>query len=95
MRSFKPLLLCSAIVAAYPAQAQTAPEGNTVTVTARRVGELLQDVPLTIRALSGTELQEKGIASISELSLYTPGLSYSQDFGRTQERPVIRGISAP
>lgn len=94
MRSFKPLLLCSAIVAAYPAQAQTAPEGNTVTVTARRVGELLQDVPLTIRALSGTELQEKGIASISELSLYTPGLSYSQDFGRTQERPVIRGISA-
>jgi iron complex outermembrane recepter protein len=97
MRTFKPLLLCSAILAAYPALAQnTAASGDnsTVTVTARRVGELLQDVPLSIRALSGAELQEKGIGSISELSLYTPGLSYSQDFGRTQERPVIRGISA-
>ena len=98
MSPCKPLLLSAAILAAYPALAQTASEvpvdNNTITVTARRVGELLQDVPLTIRALSGRELQEKGITSISELSLYTPGLSYSQDFGRTQERPVIRGISA-
>ena len=65
-----------------------------IVVTARRVGERLQDVPLSIRALGAAELESKGIANISELSTYTPGLSYSPDFGRTAERPVIRGISA-
>ena len=65
-----------------------------IVVTARRVAELLQDVPLTITALTGRDMQERGVGSIAELSLYTPGLSYSPDYGRTQERPVIRGISA-
>jgi iron complex outermembrane recepter protein len=63
-------------------------------VTARRVDERIIDVPLTIKALTGRELKDRGIESISQLALYTPGLSYSQDFGRTAERPVIRGISA-
>ncbi len=65
-----------------------------IVVTARKVGERLQDVPLSIRALTGKDLQARGITSLSELSLFTPGLSYSPDFGRTSERPVIRGISA-
>jgi len=65
-----------------------------IVVTARRVAELLQDVPLSITALTGKEIQERGISSIADLSLYTPGLTYSPDYGRTQERPVIRGISA-
>jgi iron complex outermembrane recepter protein len=69
-------------------------EIEKVVVTARRVSEALQDVPLSIRALTGKDLQDRGISSISELSLYTPGLSYSPDFGRVGERPVIRGISA-
>ena len=69
-------------------------EALEVMVTARRVGERLIDVPLTIRVLSGQDLQERAITSISELALFTPGLSYSPDFGRTAERPVIRGISA-
>jgi len=65
-----------------------------IIVTARRVNEALQDVPLSITALTGRDLAERGITNISELSLYTPGLIYSPDFGRTSERPVIRGISA-
>jgi len=65
-----------------------------ITVTARRINERLQDVPLSIRALTGRDLEERGITSLSDLSLFTPGLSYSPDFGRTAERPVIRGISA-
>ena len=69
-------------------------EAQEVVVTARRVGERLIDVPLTIRVLSGQDLQERAITSISELAQFTPGLSYSPDFGRTAERPVIRGISA-
>jgi iron complex outermembrane recepter protein len=67
---------------------------EVIVVTARKVGERLQDVPLSISALSGQDLELRGIKSITDLSLFTPGLSYSPDFGRTAERPVIRGISA-
>ncbi len=65
-----------------------------VIVTARRVGERIQDVPLSIIALTGKDLAERAITNITELSTFTPGLSYSPDFGRSAERPVIRGISA-
>jgi iron complex outermembrane recepter protein len=65
-----------------------------IIVTARKVEENVQDVPLSIKALSGEDLQDRGISSVSDLSLFTPGLSYSPDFGRVGERPVIRGISA-
>jgi iron complex outermembrane recepter protein len=68
--------------------------GTDIVVTARRVNERLIDVPLTIRALTGRELAERGINSLSDLAQFTPGLSYSPDLGRTAERPVIRGISA-
>ena len=103
---FKPWLLMSALLAAFPAAAQTttpatpaaaadtAGDAGTIIVTARRIGERLQDVPLSIRALTGKDLQERGITSLTDLSQFTPGLSYSPDFGRTGERPVIRGISA-
>lgn len=67
---------------------------QTIVVTARRVDERLIDVPLTIRAMTDRDLKERGITSITELAQFTPGLSYSPDFGRTSERPVIRGISA-
>ena len=65
-----------------------------VIVTARRVNERLQDVPLSINVLSSKELTDRGLASVSTLSEFTPGLSYTPNFGRTGERPVVRGISA-
>ena len=98
MKMLKPLLITSAIIAAYPVAAQTTPaavgDSGEVVVTARRISERLQDVPLSIRALTGKDLEDRGIVNLSDLSLATPGLSYSPDFGRTAERPVIRGISA-
>ena len=91
------LFVLSALAAAAgeaAAQAAPAQPTETVVVTARRVEERIIDVPLTIKALGARDLQERGITSISELSFFTPGLSYSPDFGRVGERPVVRGISA-
>jgi len=90
-QSAKPATPASAAPAAKD-DSDGAPE--KIIVTARRVNEALQDVPLSITALTGRDLAERGISSIAELSQYTPGLTYSADFGRTAERPVIRGISA-
>lgn len=103
----KLLLITAMSVASSHVGAQTAPASaapvstaveesaslEEIVVTARKIGERLQDVPLSIRALTGKDLQELGVTSLSELSQFTPGLSYSPDFGRTGERPVIRGIS--
>jgi iron complex outermembrane recepter protein len=102
MSPMKPILLATAALVAQPVMAQNTsavPAADTtgfgdIVVTARKTEEKLQDVPLTIKALSGQDLADRGIASVSELSQYTPGLTYSPDFGRTGERPVIRGISA-
>ena len=117
MSPYKTSLLIAALLAAYPAVAQTTPAVSdadaaasaatvkpagakatqvieTVVVTARRINERLQDVPISIVALTAKDIEDRGINSISDLSLFTPGLSYSPDFGRTAERPVIRGISA-
>jgi len=69
-------------------------ELSQVIVTARKTGERLQDVPLSISAFTEKDLEARGINTLSDLSLFTPGLSYSADYGRVQERPVIRGISA-
>ncbi|MBK6598120.1 MAG: TonB-dependent receptor [Proteobacteria bacterium] len=65
-----------------------------VVVTARKVAERLQDVPLSITAFSGKELESAGIANVTDLAGATPGLSYATDSGRTAERPVVRGISS-
>ena len=43
--------------------------------------------------MTGKDLEERGVSSIADLSLMTPGVSYSPDFGRSAERPVVRGIS--
>jgi outer membrane receptor protein involved in Fe transport len=78
-----------------PAPARTdSTQLEEIVVTARRVEERLQDVPLSVKAFSGDNLQKSNINSIDQLANLTPGLQYSPDFGRVSERPVIRGISA-
>ncbi len=65
-----------------------------VIVTARKRAESLQDVPLSVTAVSAEVLQERTIRDVRDLAQFTPGLSYSASFGRTAlERPVIRGQS--
>ena len=91
--------LTALALAAGSASAQSTGSGETqatetIIVTARRVDERIIDVPLTIRALTGKDLSDRGITSLTDLATFTPGLSYSPDLGRVSERPVIRGISA-
>ena len=91
--------LTALALAAGTAAAQSTGSGEvqateTITVTARRVDERIIDVPLTIRALTGKDLSDRGITNLTDLATFTPGLSYSPDLGRVAERPVIRGISA-
>lgn len=93
-RLLRPLALTALASACLQALAQGTAPSQTVEVTARRQVERIIDVPVSVTALSGQEITERGLTSLIELTSFTPGLLYSPDFGRIQERPVIRGISA-
>ncbi len=77
--------------AAAPATADTTVED--VVVTARKVTERLQDVPLSVAAFTAADLDRRGIREVSDLSNLAPGLNYEKDFGRRFDRPTIRGQS--
>ena len=80
--------------AAAPAAAQTGAtqaDGDAeIVVTAQRREERLQDVPATITALTGDQLDRAGINSSQQLTQVTPGLNFTQSSFSPQ--PTIRGI---
>lgn len=70
-----------------------ASELDVIKVTARRVEETLQEVPLSISVFDDRRLEVQGIESINDIAKQTPGLSFRSGFGREGDRPVIRGMS--
>ena len=74
------------------AQDETA-ERDEIVVSARKTEETLQEAPISVSALTAQQIRERGIESIDDLARFAPGLSFSQAFGRSTDRPVIRGQS--
>ena len=74
-------------------QARAADSVDDIVVTARKVNERLQDVPISVAAFTAADLQRRGIREVSDLSNLAPGLTYEKDFGRRFDRPTIRGQS--
>jgi len=65
---------------------------DTVTVTAQKTEENVQDVPIAISVFDEFTLEDKMIDSIADISKYTPGFEL-QDLGGTMSfLPSVRGI---
>ena len=64
-----------------------------IVVTARRVEERLQDVPLAITAFSAAEIESASIENLDDVANFTPGLTFSNLLGEFLPVPVIRGIA--
>lgn len=45
-----------------------------IVVTARKVSESLQDVPIAVSAFTGEDLDSKGVTNIAQIGNFTPGL---------------------
>ncbi len=101
-------LLGSAATAAFlaaPASAQTtdtdqaAPvvdDDNVIVVTARRREESIQDVPLSITAISGEALAKSGTLEITEIAQEVPNLTLEVSRGtNTTLTAFIRGVGQP
>lgn len=64
---------------------------HTITVTAQKRSESLQEVPLSITAFYGDKLREDAIKSVEGIAGQTPGLVFSA-FSVGQPEIAIRGI---
>ena len=67
--------------------------GNDIIVTARRVEERLQDVPISITVLSSEALSNNNITSAKDLTTFTPGLIAQGRYGNDNVAFSIRGFS--
>lgn len=63
---------------------------EVITVTARRVEENLQEVPIAVSTFSDRDLARRGMFGLADIAAFTPGLSF-EDFSGPLETPVIRG----
>ncbi len=65
-------------------------ELETITVTAQRREENLQDVPLSVTAATGEALAARNISDLSRLDIITPGFTYGRS--GIDSRPAMRGV---
>lgn len=79
-------------VAPAPAFAQSDADVAEVVVTARRTAERLLDVPLSVSAFSGADVQRLGLTDISRVAAQTPGLQFDTGAAPDDIRPSLRGI---
>jgi outer membrane receptor protein involved in Fe transport len=88
-------LLSLAVAAALGQVATTASAQalEEIVVTARKTQESLQDAPVAVSAVTNQTIEDMGIRNVNDLANTTSGLSFSKAFGRTTDRPVIRGQS--
>lgn len=96
--AIRKLLLAATLMTPVAALAQPAvaeAEGGVeeITVTARKVEEKLSSAPIAVSAISDKSIANLGLNSINDFAQQASGISFSQAFGRSSDRPVIRGQS--
>jgi iron complex outermembrane recepter protein len=65
---------------------------QVVIVTAQKREQNLQDVPISVIALSGQQLQDAGVTNIKNLSVLTPGITVTSTTSENSTTARIRGI---
>jgi iron complex outermembrane receptor protein len=92
------LLACIAgLTISFPAMAQQATDSGAQTgdiiVTARRVEERLQDVPISMTVLDSSQIANRNITIASDLATSTPALSVNQRYGPEKASFSLRGFN--
>ncbi len=81
------------VLSADIAYAQDNDDDDEIIVTSRRQAETILEVPVAVSAFNEESIENLGLRSVDDVARFTAGLSFSQAFGRTTERPVIRGAA--
>ncbi len=97
------LLITTALTPAVFAQesedaAEAAPARDVIIVTAQRREQSVVDVPISITAVSGAEIEQRGVEQLRDLQYSIPGLSIADrgpGTGQVQLRGVSQFVGAP
>lgn len=99
---FRTLLLAASVLtpgvafaqdSATPAAEEREGGIEDIVVTARKTEETLADAPVSVSVITGDQISGLGLNSIEDFARSATGISFSQAFGRSTDRPVIRGQS--
>jgi iron complex outermembrane recepter protein len=82
-------LACASV---WAADAATAPALEEIIVTAQKRSENLQDVPISVVAISAQQLKDAGVTDIRSLTILTPGLTVTSEGNEAITTARIRGI---
>jgi iron complex outermembrane receptor protein len=66
---------------------------DEIVVTARKQVENLQEVPLSVIAVSAEQVERRSINDLADLQKLTPGFTWSEGLSQLDIRPAIRGQS--
>ena len=87
---------CGAAAAAYAAEATADTTGGAaveeIVVTAQRRNESVQNVPMTVQAITGATLTQLNVENMQELIRFTPNVTYASN-GPGQGNIFMRGLS--
>ena len=88
------LMAATALTVSTPAWAQAADTGtgNDIIVTAQRVEQRLQDVPISITVLDQKTLSNNNVSNAKDLAAFTPGLAVNNRYGSDNTTFTIRGF---
>jgi outer membrane receptor protein involved in Fe transport len=93
MRQFGQLRLAQAESAQSQRGSESASSLEEVVVTAQKREERLRDVPISISAVTGSQLQRQGASRFSDYAGYVPGLSYSTSGVPGEGEINLRGVT--
>jgi outer membrane receptor protein involved in Fe transport len=79
---------------AFAADTDTGSGIEEIVVTAQRRSESLQNVPITIQAITGEQLKELGVVTFDDLLRYTPNVTYSGNGAGGTGNIFMRGLSS-
>ncbi|MES1158963.1 MAG: TonB-dependent receptor [Terricaulis silvestris] len=86
----------SASALAQEAQPQASSGGasEVIIVTAQKRSQNLQDVPMSVQALTTTQLEELGISDFKDFAQHVPSVSFAATYGPGYTRPFMRGVAS-
>ena len=74
------------------AQSNDSSGASDIIVTAQRIEQRLQDVPISITVYNQEQLSNRNVVTATDLATYTPSLSVNQRFGPEKASFAIRGF---
>jgi iron complex outermembrane receptor protein len=92
--SSRGITLAAAILASLGSGSATATELDEILVTARKVAESLQDVPVAVSAFGADDLETRSVAQLKDIQSNAPNLTFfpSGIMGENAGQVYIRGV---